>query len=94
VATKRKGRGGITLFKVRDAASIAIGSFMLLYQTITWQINPYLVAAALTLLGFPSVVGAISHARGYNRFIIAFSLSLSAAALIMLFVAGVVHGFR
>lgn len=37
---------------------------MLLYQTVTWHINPYLVGAALALLGFPSVIGAFNLGRG------------------------------
>lgn len=62
MATKRKTRG-IPFFKIRDAVAMFTGTFMLLYQTITWHINPYLVGAALTLLGFPSVVGALNEAK-------------------------------
>jgi len=63
VATRRKRRGGIPLFKIRDGVGITVGAFMLLYMTITWRINPYLVGAALTLLGFPSIVGAWNEAK-------------------------------
>jgi uncharacterized membrane protein HdeD (DUF308 family) len=40
-----------------------VGAFILLDMTLTSRVNPYLVGAALTLLGFPSVVGAWSEAR-------------------------------
>ncbi len=64
MATKRNQRkSGVTLYKVRDAVSMTTGAFMLVYQTIAWRINPYLVGAALTLLGFPSVIGAWNEAR-------------------------------
>lgn len=63
MATKRKRQGGIPLFQVRDAVSIAVGAFLLVYQALIWRINPYLVGAALTLLGFPSIVGAVNELR-------------------------------
>jgi hypothetical protein len=40
-----------------------VGAFLLMYMCLTWHVNPYLVGAALTLLGFPSVAGAIMNAR-------------------------------
>lgn len=64
MATKRnQRRQGTPLYKVRDAIGMTVGAFILIFETVTQQVNPYLVGAALTLLGSPTVIGAWNEAR-------------------------------
>lgn len=63
MATKRSQRRGTPLYKVRDAIGMTVGAFILIFETITQQVNPYLTGAALTLLGSPTIIGAWNEAR-------------------------------
>lgn len=39
---------------VRDGVLLGLGTFMLIWQLITDHVDPWLVAAALTVLGIPT----------------------------------------
>lgn len=51
---------------VRDLACILIGSFGLVYSTVTGVTSPELIAAYVTLLGVPGVVNLL-ELRGSRR---------------------------
>lgn len=63
VATKKPA----TANKLRDYVSMGLGSFLFLYQAITWHISAELLGAALVLVLGPGAIGLFQLARGSDE---------------------------
>lgn len=49
---------------IRDTVLLAVGASMLVYMTVTFRVNAWLVGAALACLGLPIGIGTLSLSRG------------------------------
>lgn len=55
---------GIRWRFLRDLVILALGSFMLIYETLSMTPNPEIIAAALVLLGLPPVLRLDARRNG------------------------------
>lgn len=49
---------------VRDVGFLLIGFGGIIYQQVTQQVNPWLLAAYLAMLGLPGAIGLLQLGRG------------------------------
>lgn len=49
---------------VRDAGFLLVGFGGIIYQQVTQQVNPWLLAVYTTMLGIPGAIGLLQLGRG------------------------------